>query len=153
MTTLRKEKDDFRTNDFRPSFVVDAIATALRKPDPLYQYKRVISDYKHDPWRVERMLDEGWEIVISDQKMLDDRKNTPDNDSDDKLRSTPVTKKTRDGHTLVLMRCLKATFDKLEAAEEKTRQDRLDAMRQHRQRVSGNEVRVTDSEINTDKFL
>jgi hypothetical protein len=104
MTTLRKDKPECRDHDWRPTLNIDTFAIALEKQDPAYKYYGFIYSYKNDPNRISKQEDKGWEVVYSTQGFLDDRKFSPDNSNEEKLRPTPVLKTTSDGHKMVLMR-------------------------------------------------
>lgn len=120
---VTKLKDDKGAREyFREQFCIDAIAK-VEKDDVNYSYKGVISNYPKDPLSVERHLDTGYEFVYSDDKLKDDRKYTPDNDSESKkLRPSFVTKTSKDGYEFVLMRILKTKEQENQRNEEKKRQ-------------------------------
>ena len=142
------KKDDLR-NQFRPKLFVQNIHQ-LENYDPNYEYKNVIFTYRHDPGRVQRYLENGWEIVESTETPVDDRSFTP-NSKEDKLRPQAVTSTTRDGQEQVLMRCLKERRIKNEAQKK---QDREYALEQQTKRRGGkierrgNEIITREAEIN-----
>lgn len=114
------KKDDLR-EQFRPTLFTQNIHQ-LENFDPAYVYKYVIFTYRHDPGRVSRYLDNGWEIVETTAVSRDDRSFTP-NSKEEKLRPQPNIVKTRDKHEQVLMRCLKKRheqnqLDKAKKSEE-----------------------------------
>jgi len=90
---------------FRPTLFTQNI-NQVDNYDPAYDYKNVIFTYKHDPGRVSRYLDKGWEVVETTEPSVDDRSFTP-NSKEKKLRPQPCITKTTDKHEQVLMRVLK----------------------------------------------
>lgn len=90
---------------FRPNLFVRNIHQVLDR-DPAYEYKNVIFTYKHDPGRVGRYLDSGWELVETTEPLIDDRDFSP-KDTKEKIRPQPCISKTKDKHEQVLMRILK----------------------------------------------
>lgn len=142
------KKDDLR-NKFRPRLFVQNIHQ-LENYDPAYEYKNVIFTYRHDPGRVQRYLENGWEIVESTEHTVDDRSFTP-NSKEDNLRPQPVTSTTRDGLEQVLMRCLKTRREDNEAKKRQTREDLMDQQARRRGgRIErkGNEIITREAEIN-----
>lgn len=134
---------------FRPNLFVKNINNALDQ-DPAYEYKNVIFTYKHDPKRVGRYMDAGWEVVETTEDLADDRDFSP-KDKKEKIRPQPCITKTRDKHEQVLMRILKTqrVENQLKAKEER---ETLSA-RQSKQRgdtvtKNGNEVHTRGSELN-----
>lgn len=134
---------------FRPNLFVKNIHQVIDR-DPAYEYKNVIFTYKHDPTRVNRYLEQGWEIVETTQPLEDDRDFSP-TDKKEKLRPQPCITKTRDKHEQVLMRILstKRAENQLKAKKQR---DELSA-RQSRARGetvtrNGNEVITRGSELN-----
>lgn len=142
------KKDNLR-NLFRPKLFVQNIHQ-LESYDPNYEYKNVIFTYRHDPGRVQRYLEAGWEIVESTEKTVDDRSFTP-NSKEDKLRPEPVTSTTRDGHEQVLMRCLKTQRDENERKKSEHNQMVMDQQSERRGASverRGNEIITREAEIN-----
>lgn len=90
---------------FRPNLFVRHINQVVDQ-DPAYEYKNVIMTYKHDPHRVSRYINSGWEVVESTEQLADDRDFSP-KDKKEKIRPQPVISKTKDKHEQVLMRILK----------------------------------------------
>lgn len=134
---------------FRPNLFVKSINQVSNR-DPAYEYKNVIFTYKHDPNRVSRYLDAGWEVVETTEQLEDDRDFAP-KDKKEKLRPQPCITKTRDKHEQVLLRILKTD----RAENELKKKDARDKLRssQSQQRgetVSrkGNEVITRGSELN-----
>lgn len=133
---------------FRPNLFVKSINQVLDR-DPMFEYKNVIFTYKHDPQRVSRYLDAGWEVVETTAPLVDDRDFSP-KDTKEKLRPQPCVTKTRDKHEQVLLRILKTQRAENQLKAKKER-DELHA-RQSRQRgdvVSkrGDEMFITGSEL------
>jgi hypothetical protein len=133
---------------FRPNLFVRHINQALDQ-DPAYDYKNVIFTYKHDPARVNRYLEAGWEVVETTQPLVDDRDFSP-KDSKEKLRPQPVITKTKDKHEQVLMKILKTKRAENEVNKKQLR-DELYA-RQARQNGDtvtrkGNEIFTKGSEL------
>ena len=89
---------------FRPNLFVKNIHQVIDR-DPAYEYKNVIFTYKHDPGRVARYLEAGWEVVETTEQLGDDRDFAP-KDTKEKLRPQPCITKTRDKHEQVLLRIL-----------------------------------------------
>lgn len=142
------KKDNLRKL-FRPKLFVQNIHQ-LEDYDPNYEYKNVIFTYRHDPGRVQRYLENGWEIVESTETDVDDRSFTP-NSKEDNLRPQPVTSTTKDGYEQVLMRCLKSRRAENEKAklEERKRQMEVQiARRGGKVERRGNEIITREAEIN-----
>jgi hypothetical protein len=134
---------------FRPNLFVRNIHQVVDR-DPAYEYKNVIFTYKHDPARVSRYLDRGWEVVETTEHLSDDRDFSP-KDTKEKLRPQPCITKTRDKHEQVLMRIL-ATKRKENQLADKEARDNIQ-LRQSQQRGEttsrkGNEIITRGSELN-----
>jgi hypothetical protein len=134
---------------FRPNMFVKNIHQVENR-DPAYEYKNVIFTYKHDPARVNRYLDKGWEVVETTEQLIDDRDFSP-KDSKEKLRPQPCISKTKDKHEQVLLRILK-TARAENQTKAKNERDEMSA-RQSRARGEtvtrkGNEVFTKGSELN-----
>lgn len=126
---------------FRPNLFVRSIQQAVDR-DPAYRYKNVIFTYKHDPARVSRYLDRGWEVVNTTEPLEDDR-DFSIKDTKEKIRPQPCISKTKDKQEQVLMRIL-WTLD--EQNRNKDNKDR--AMLQLRQSQSrGEKVTRTGDEV------
>lgn len=133
---------------FRPNLFVKNINQVVNR-DPAYEYKNVIFTYKHDPGRVSRYLEAGWEVVETTERLADDRDFTP-TDTKEKLRPQPCITKTRDKHEQVLMRILKTKRADNELEKRKEREAyRVRESKQRGERVErrGNEVITHGSEI------
>lgn len=133
---------------FRPNLFVKNIHQVIDR-DPAYEYKNVIFTYKHDPARVNRYLDAGWEVVETTEPLADDR-DFSIKDSKEKIRPQPCISKTRDKHEQVLMRILKTKRAENELQKKRVREE-LSA-RQSRQQGDtvtrrGNEIFTQGSEI------
>ena len=134
---------------FRPNLFVKNINQVIDQ-DPAYEYKNVIYTYKHDPNRVARYLDAGWEVVMTTERLEDDRDFSP-KDTKEKIRPQECITKTRDKHEQVLLRILKTT----RAENQLTSKDERERLhlRQSQQRGEtvtrkGNEVHTRGSELN-----
>ena len=133
---------------FRPNLFVKQIHQVVER-DPAYEYKNVIFTYKHDPSRVQRYMEAGWEVVETTEPLADDR-DFSIKDTKEKLRPQPCITKTRDKHEQVLMRVLKTKRAENQLLSKKER-DELSA-RQSRARGEtvtrkGNEIFTRGSEI------
>jgi len=133
---------------FRPNLFVKQIHQVVER-DPAYEYKNVIFTYKHDPSRVQRYEEAGWEVVETTEQLADDR-DFSIKDTKEKLRPQPCITKTRDKHEQVLMRVLKTTRAETQQ-KKKAERDELSA-RQSRARGEtvtrkGNEIFTRGSEI------
>lgn len=123
--STKLQKDSARKK-FRSSVSVKDITGHLR--DPEYDYKWVAATFAHEGLdRIDRYIDNNWEVEYSKEKVKDDRKNATSQDgTDNDLRSSPVTISTRGGHTMVLMKIKKtdrqANAQKF-AARDKARED------------------------------
>jgi len=134
---------------FRPNLFIQNIHE-LESYDPNYEYKNVINTYKHDPGRIIRYLDKGWELVESTEKLVDDRAFTP-NSKEDSLRSQLVKSKTKCGHEQFLLRCHKDRRAQNEKAKKEQRDELFEqATRKRGGKIErrGNEVRISEMEIN-----
>jgi len=133
---------------FRPTLFTQNI-NQVDNYDPAYDYKNVIFTYKHDPGRVSRYLDKGWEVVETTEPSLDDRSFTP-NSKEKKLRPQPCITKTTDKHEQVLMRVLKTMRAENQLDAKRGREDMLqrESDRKGEKTVKrGNEVITTGVEL------
>lgn len=133
---------------FRPNPFVKQIHQVVDR-DPAYEYKNVIFTYKHDPNRVSRYLEAGWEIVMTTQQLADDR-DFSIKDTKEKLRPQHCVSKTRDKHEQVLMRILKTARQENELKKKQNREAlsaRQSQQRGEKIRVAGNEIITQGSEI------
>lgn len=133
---------------FRPNLFVKNIQQVVDR-DPAYEYKNVIFTYKHDPNRIQRYFEAGWEVVETTEQLADDR-DFSIKDTKEKIRPQPLVTKTRDKHEQVLMRVLKTTRAETQL-KKKNERDELSA-RQSRARGEtvtrkGNEIFTRGSEI------
>lgn len=133
---------------FRPNLFVKNIHQVVDR-DPAYDYKNVIFTYKHDPQRVSRYLEAGWEVVETTEPLADDR-DFSIKDTKEKLRPQPCISKTRDKHEQVLMRVLKTTRAESQLKQKREREElRLRQSRQSGETVTrnGNEVFTKGSDL------
>ena len=133
---------------FRPTLFTQNI-NQVDNYDPAYDYKNVIFTYKHDPGRVSRYLDKGWEVVETTEPSVDDRSFTP-NSKEKKLRPQPCITKTTDKHEQVLMRVLKTMRAENQLDAKKGREAMLqrESDRKGEKTVKrGNEVITTGVEL------
>jgi len=135
MSKLRQE--------FRPIPKVQDIQQAQNR-DPAFMYKNVIITYKHDPNRIQRYLNKGWEIVEATEATKDDRSFTP-NSKADKLRPQMLVETTTDGHEQILMRILKTTYDKNQLDKKHAREQ----LRIQEAKRRGDKITKRGSEIIT----
>lgn len=134
---------------FRPNLFVKNIHQAVDR-DPAFEYKNVIFTYKHDPNRVQRYMEAGWEVVETTEQLADDRDFSP-KDTKEKLRPQPCISKTRDKHEQVLMRVLKTTRaeNQLKAKSEREMLSARQAqLRGDKVTRKGNEIFTQGSELN-----
>lgn len=135
-------------NQFRPKLFVQNIHQ-VENYDPTFDYKNVIFTYRHDPGRVDRYMDLGWEIVETTETTQDDRSFTP-NSKDKKLRMQPCVTTTTDGHEQVLMRILK-TKRAQNQLDKKLENERLRSRQSQRRgekiEKRGNEIITTGTEL------
>ncbi len=142
------DKENKLREQFRPTLFTQNIHQ-VENYDAAYDYKNVIFTYKHDPGRVSRYLDSGWEIVETTMPTRDDRSFTP-NAKEEKLRPQPCITKTTDKHEQVLMRVLR-TRHQQNQTDKKLNNDQLrlrEAQRRGDKIVKrGNEVITSGSEL------
>lgn len=134
---------------FRPNLFVRNINQVVDK-DPAYEYKNVIFTYKHDPSRVARYIDLGWEVVETTERLEDDRDFSP-KDTKEKIRPQPCITKTRDKHEQVLMKILKTTRAENNLKSKKERESlsvRQSQLRGETVTRKGNEIFTQGSELN-----
>ena len=134
---------------FRPALFVQDIHQVVDQ-DPAFEYKNVITNFRHETNRVQRYLDAGWEIVMTTTPSKDDRAFTP-NSKDEKLRPQEYRTTTRDGQTQILMRCLRTVRAENEKAKKQYNDDMALAVNKRRGAetvVKGNEVITREAEIN-----
>ncbi len=140
-------KDKLR-EQFRPTLFTQNIHQ-VDNYDPAYDYKHVIFTYKHDPGRVARYLDAGWEIVETTTPCRDDRSFTP-NSKEEKLRPQPCVTKTTDKHEQVLLRILKTKRNQNESDKKNNREQlRLREAQRRGEKIvkRGNEVITKGTEL------
>lgn len=128
---------------FRPNLFVRNIQQVIDR-DPAYEYKNVIFTYKHDPNRVAKYVEAGWEIVETTEPLADDR-DFSIKETKEKLRPQPCISKTRDKHEQVLMRILKTRRAENELAKKKDR----DALQLRQSQLNGDKVTRRGNEIFT----
>lgn len=134
---------------FRPNLFVKEIHQVVEK-DPAYEYKNVIFTYKHDPGRVSRYLENGWEVVETTEHLADDR-DFSIKETKEKLRPQPCITKTKDKHEQVLMRILKTTRADTQIKNKQKREElsaRLSKQRGETVTRQGNEIITRGSDIN-----
>lgn len=134
---------------FRPNLFVRNINQVVDK-DPAYEYKNVIFTYKHDPGRISRYMDLGWEVVETTERLEDDRDFSP-KDSKEKIRPQPCITKTRDKHEQVLMKILKTSRvenNKKAKQERESLSARQSQLRGETVTRRGNEIFTQGSELN-----
>lgn len=134
---------------FRPNLFVKNINQVIER-DPAYEYKNVIFTYKHDPSRVSRYMDLGWEVVETTERLEDDRDFSP-KDTKEKIRPQPCITKTRDKHEQVLMRILKTQRAENTLKSKKEREmlsARQSQLRGETVTRNGNEIFTKGSELN-----
>lgn len=138
---VRTEREDFRN-----SFIIDP--TEKVEQDSLYDYKKVIFTYSHDPKRVSRYEKAGWEVVFIDEQLLKpDLGSRSRESSEDKVKLEPCVISLRGGHKAVYMRCLKTQRDKNELA--KADRDNSAYERSAKSiKKQGNNITVVGSEVN-----
>ncbi len=140
-------KEELRER-FRPTLFTQNIHQ-VDDYDPAYEYKNVIFTYRHDPSRVDRYLQEGWEIVETTEPLKDDRSFTP-NEKKEPLRPQPCITKTMDKHEQVLMRCLKTrrAENQLNKKTEREKNTLRESQKRGEKVVRrGNEVITTGAEL------
>lgn len=141
------DREELR-KQFRPTLFTQNI-NQVDNYDPAYDYKNVIFTYKHDPSRVDRYLNAGWEIVETTEPVKDDRSFAP-NSKEKKLRPQPCVTKTTDKHEQVLLRCLKTTRAKNQLNKKQSREQlRVRESQQRGETVikRGNEVITKGAEL------
>lgn len=134
---------------FRPNLFVKNINQVIER-DLAYEYKNVIFTYKHDPSRVSRYMDLGWEVVETTERLEDDRDFSP-KDTKEKIRPQPCITKTRDKHEQVLMRILKTQRAENTLKSKKEREmlsARQSQLRGETVTRNGNEIFTKGSELN-----
>lgn len=122
MVSKLKKDEDARAY-FRSKYTTDAVAK-IERDDVNYNYKLVISNYKHHPKNVENHLDIGYEFVYSDELIEDDRKYSPNSSDETKLRPSFVTRTTKDGYKETLLRILKTREIENLAKDAKERREK-----------------------------
>lgn len=137
--TQQLKKTEGAREDFRSKFTADNVARV--KQDPNYNYKLVIYNYPKMPHNFDHHEKNGYEVVYSMDSIEDDRKFSPDNKDEEKLRPSPVTKRTVDGYEQVLMRILKTKerANKIKASQE----DQAKYVRSSKSRVSKKQNVIT----------
>lgn len=128
---------------FRPNLFVKNIHQVIDR-DPAYEYKNVIFTYKHDPNRVSRYMEAGWEVVETTEPLADDR-DFSIKDTKEKIRPQPCISKTKDKHEQVLMRVLKTKRAENNLKSKKAR----DALRLRQSRQDGEVITVEGNNIIT----
>ena len=83
--------------------------------DPNYHYHQVIGTYRHDPFRVQRLLQQGWDFVYSDIPEVDDRGSAFKMRGN--ARKSPLTVTRKSGHRSVWMKLPLDEWIKRQAAK------------------------------------
>jgi hypothetical protein len=124
--------------------------------DPNFEYRYVITTYESnlDPYeRVEQFLNEGWQVVYSDETPTDERSFAPDNSKETSERLKPVNKRLRGGHNAILLKCSK---EQREKNDKKKAQERADMQRRSlnakSQRQQGNNLKTDLGDVNLDNL-
>ena len=133
---------------FRPKNYVENI-NQVENYDPKFEYKNVITTYRHDPGRVLRYMDAGWEVVETTDNLVDDRSNSPKEKK--KIRPQASISTTKDGHEQVLMRILKTKRAENELAKKNKRKlaQTQQAQRRGEQITEeGDNVKIVAPEVN-----
>ena len=141
------KKDDLR-EQFRPTLFTQNIHQ-VDNYDAAYDYKNVIFTYKHDPGRVARYLDAGWEIVETTAPLRDDRSFSLTS-KEEKLRPQPCVTKTTDKHEQVLLRILRTRHEQNQLDKKNTREQlRLREAQRRGDKIvkRGNEVITKGAEL------
>lgn len=139
---------------FRPVPYIQDIHQTQDREDG-FQYKNVIISYKHDPSRVQKYLEAGWEIVETTAPSKDDRLFTP-NSKEEKLRPQMRVETTSDGHEQILMRILSSKWEQNQLDKKNHReQSRLREAQRRGDKIAkrGNEIITTGTEINDIKEI
>lgn len=119
--------------------------------DPNYDYRWVITDVGYmksetEFERVDHFIDNGWDVVYSEERPEDERSVAPDNDTKNSDRLKPVTKKLKGGSMATLMKCLKTRRQENEI--EKARRDKEAHDRSAKSiKKQGNEVTVVQPDV------
>jgi hypothetical protein len=150
MTKL--QKDELRKS-FRPTLRINNIARRT-KADPNHIYKEVRYDERMDPNgdRIDKYLDKGWEIVSSDENLLDDRSTAPKSKEDTKLRPSPAVRSGRGGAQFVMMRKSKEQFHADENQKVKNYEDRYFRSSSKKVTRQGENVTVKLNEVTEDNI-
>lgn len=97
-------------------------------------YRPVIYTYKHDPERISKFIERGWDFVVADANDIDDR--SAATKAEKNVRAKPVECKYSSGHKAVWM---KITQEKLAQREVEKRKERIQQM------VQCGQISATDS--------
>ncbi len=134
---------------FRPNLFVKSINQVVDQ-DPAYEYKNVIYTYSHDPRRVSRYIEAGWEVVETTVQLADDR-DFSIKDTKEKIRPQPCISKTKDKHEQVLLRVLRTRRADNNLKNKKEREQlsaRQSQLRGETVTRKGNEIITQGSELN-----
>lgn len=102
---------------------------SIEMQDPDYEYKWVNATTSHEGLkRIDRYIDNNWEVVYSKEKAVDQRSTSASQDGkDEDLRVSPVSTTTRSGATMIMMRCHKKHRDENETRKYQERNARFRA--------------------------
>lgn len=145
---MTKSNQKTATPNFQPKFTKDAVASF--KKDPNRVYKVVIYTYDHDPERVQRYLDMGWEVVTS-TSTIPSEGSLLIKDQENLVTPSPVQKHFRKGHSGVLMSISKDQWTQNVKIREKERMERYLASANRKTKRQGNNLIITESDINLDE--
>lgn len=122
---------------------------SVEMQDPNYEYKWVNASTTHEGLkRIDRYIDNGWEVVYSKEKAIDQRSTSASQDGkEDDLRVSPVSTTTRSGATMILMRCSNEQRKENELRKYKERKERFRAQ-QKLIKSRGNEYTIESPEVN-----
>lgn len=115
--------DDFR-EQFRPPANVRFIHSLPKSMiEPGYKYARKVSYYRYDPYRMDRLLDEGWEFVWEEGTELNERSNaTTDKEN---ARRNPIKVVSKDGTVSYWMRIPLDRYQEIQKDKRLKREARL----------------------------
>lgn len=153
---MTKKINETKVSDQRKFRNANSARVATRMTeDPNSEYRWVICETGYmgaeDEYeRQDNFIEQGWDVVYSEERPADDRSNSLDNTTKNSDRLKPVTKRTRSGKLQVLMKCSKERREANETAKATRDEERRIASVKSIKR-QGNKLKVTHGEYTPDE--
>jgi len=145
---------DYKNSDYKKSFKpvlkVNRILQMQREnPNMVYAGVRIDDRFDPDGTVLEEYLNNNWQFVVDEQAIENDYDNNTSKSREESYKPVPVTRKGRGGAEFVYLCKTKEQFHEDEKARVARDQARFyDSSDGRTVKRSGNNVSITDSEVN-----